>query len=366
MKYFYFSRWNNLFTLFSFKFSIFLLLFFSGFICIRAQTENQATESDKSRTSFVTEKGISHKQTGTITKNSVQIAINTTKPQKSFYNEIKKDKAKFSLFFEPKKSEKKRITLINKTVEVENNSVIEKEPDFDVEDNSDLSEFKPDEKVKKNLYFLPEEKYKEKFHWKPAFIQSGIFLGIQHGFRLMQKKTVREFDGPFFKDWLISIKNLRGWGDGDSPPINYIAHPLQGGVTGRIFINNSDNAKRQIFSKSADYWESRFKTFVWSALWSTQFEMGPFSEANIGNVGLLEKNGKSSMAWVDLVITPVVGTGVVIGEDAIDRYILKNWLERKKGGRVTPKIKFFRTLLTPTTSFSNILRGKYPWKRDFR
>lgn len=222
-----------------------------------------------------------------------------------------------------------------------------------------------DEKLKSYKY-VANDQYKEKFHWKPALIQSGIFLGIQHGFRLLQKKTVREFDGPFFKDWATSVKNLRGWADGDSTAINYIAHPLQGGVTGRIFINNSDHAKRQQFSKSKEYWESRFRTFIWSAVWSTQFELGPFSEATIGNVGLIERNGHSSMAWVDMVITPVVGTGVVIGEDAIDRYILKNWLERKKGGRVTPKIKILRSILTPTTTFSNILRGKYPWHRDFR
>ncbi len=35
---------------------------------------------------------------------------------------------------------------------------------------------------------IPQIKEKEKFHWKPALVQSGIFLGIQHGFRLTQEK----------------------------------------------------------------------------------------------------------------------------------------------------------------------------------
>jgi hypothetical protein len=104
---------------------------------------------------------------------------------------------------------------------------------------------------------------------------------------------------------------------------------------------------------------------AWSAVWSTQFEFGPLSEASLGNVGLNPKPGYSQMAYVDLVVTPVAGTGVVIGEDAIDKYILKNWLERKSGKR-TVKIKLLRSLLTPTTSFSNLLRGKAPWKRDDR
>lgn len=207
---------------------------------------------------------------------------------------------------------------------------------------------------------------KERFHWKPALVQSGIFLGIQHGFRLFQPKTTREFGGPFFHDWGNSIKNLRGWNDGDSAFTNNFAHPLQGGVTGRIFVNNSDRAKKLEFGKSKEYWESRLKAFVWSAAWSTQFEIGPFSEATIGNVGLRQKNGHSTMAWTDLVMTPTVGTAVLVEEDMVDKYVLKNWLERKNNYRVTTKIKVLRSILTPTTSFSNLLRGKVPWKRDTR
>ncbi|MCA1624804.1 MAG: hypothetical protein LC778_13575 [Acidobacteria bacterium] len=99
---------------------------------------------------------------------------------------------------------------------------------------------------------------KEKFHWKFALIESGVFLGFQHGFRMLQKKTTRELGGPFFRDWAQSVKNLRGWEDGDNLFTNYIAHPGQGAITGRIFINNSDRSKKQEFGKSKKYWESRF------------------------------------------------------------------------------------------------------------
>ncbi|HEY8558876.1 MAG TPA: hypothetical protein VIL74_00630 [Pyrinomonadaceae bacterium] len=221
----------------------------------------------------------------------------------------------------------------------------------------------PAEELAEDKDELP--KSEERFHWKPALAQSGIFLGIQHAFRLSQKKTKRELPGPFFRDWGNSVKSLHGWRDGDSGFINYVAHPLQGGVTSRIFINNSDRAKRQEFGKSKDYWVSRLKSAAWSTVWGVQFELGPISEATIGNVGLRRKKGYSPMAYVDLVITPTVGTGVAIGEDAIDKYILKNWLERKDG-RATWKIKFLRSVLTPTTSFTNLLRGKPPWKRDNR
>lgn len=202
---------------------------------------------------------------------------------------------------------------------------------------------------------------KEKFHWKPALLQSGIFLGIQHGFRMTQEKTRRELGGSFFRDWAQSVKALRGWKDGDNFFTNYIAHPLQGGLTGRIFVNNSDRAKKQEFGKSKKYWESRFKAFVWSAVWSTQFELGPISEASLGNVGIREKNGHSTMAWGDFVITPTLGTGVLIAEDAIDKYILKNWIEKKISSKFV--IKMFRVIFTPTTSVANLLRLKKPsWR----
>src|SRR5215213_1416168 len=77
----------------------------------------------------------------------------------------------------------------------------------------------------------------EVFHWKAALIQSGIFLGIQHGVRLTQKKTKDELGGPFFKDWGQSVRNVRGWRDGDGTFTNYFAHPMKGAFTGRIFVN---------------------------------------------------------------------------------------------------------------------------------
>ncbi len=214
-----------------------------------------------------------------------------------------------------------------------------------------------------------EESYqsetREKFHWKPALIQSLKFLTIQHSYRMTQEKTRRELGGAFFRDWAKSVKGLRGWRDPDSFFINYVLHPLQGGLTGRIFVVNSDRANRQEFGKSKQYWESRFKAFIWSTVWSTQFEFGPLSEASLGNVGIREKRGRSTMAYVDLVVTPTLGTGVLIAEDAIDKYILRNWLE-KKFRRLSVTIKILRCLLTPTTAFSNVLRGKAPWRRDFR
>ena len=202
------------------------------------------------------------------------------------------------------------------------------------------------------------------FHWKPAIQQSLIMLAVQHSFRMVQKKTTDQLGGNFFKDYFDSVKALQGWRDGDNAFTNYFAHPLQGATTGRIYINNSDRAKKLDFSLSREYWRSRMKALIWSAAWSTQFELGPISEASIGNVGKTWKDGHCTMAYVDLVVTPVVGTAVLIGEDAIDKYVLKNWIERGSDNKV--KIRILRTFLTPSLSASNLLRGKAPWKRDNR
>lgn len=207
---------------------------------------------------------------------------------------------------------------------------------------------------------------KKQFHWKPALTQSLIFLGLQQGARMNQEKTRRQLGGKFIREWFESVGTLRGWDDGNKFFTNYVAHPLQGGLTGRIFIQNSDNAKTQEFGKSKEYWESRLKAAAWSAFWSTQFEIGPISEASLGNVGKFTDNKHNLLSYVDLVVTPVGGTGVVIAEDAIDKYILKNWLEKGVTHRLPNRIKFLRVLLTPTTSVANLLRGRLPWVRDFR
>lgn len=239
-------------------------------------------------------------------------------------------------------------------------------PEFKTAENAryDPKDTYPADQDEKPIQDLADDDDVDRFHWKPALAESMYFLGIQHAFRMVQTKTRRELKGPFFADWGMSVENLGRWRDGDRAATNYFAHPLQGAVTGRIFVNNSDKAKRQQFGRSKDYWESRFKAMLWSTVWSTQFELGPLSEASIGNVGLYDREGPNLMGWVDLVITPTAGTGVMIGEDIIDKYILRKWLERKIKSKT--RIRIYRTFFTPVQSFTNVLGGKVPWKRDNR
>ena len=202
-----------------------------------------------------------------------------------------------------------------------------------------------------------------KFHWKGALVQSAAFLAVQHGFRMTEEKTRSELDGPFFRDWKESVANLRGWDDGVKFFTNYIAHPMQGAITSRIFIHNSGKSLRQEFGGSKPYWSSRMKAMAWSALWSLQFEIGPISESSLGNVGQrLHDDGRSRLTYLDIVITPTVGTGLAIAEDMIDKYVLRGWVEKKIHNKALRNI--ISGLLTPTTSFANMMRFHSPWYRE--
>lgn len=200
------------------------------------------------------------------------------------------------------------------------------------------------------------KKTKEGFQWGSAIRQSLLFLAVQHGYAYSQEKTRRELKGNFFGDYIKSVKSLKGWNDGGRFFTNYIAHPMQGSFTGFIQIQNDPKGKQQRFGSSGDYWQSRMKAMAWSAAWSTQFEIGLLSQASIGNVGL-----KGKQTYIDLIITPTVGTAMLITEDAIDRFLIERIESKTKNYYL---MIFSRMLLNPTRTVANLVRFKLPWYRD--
>ncbi|HVF55540.1 MAG TPA: hypothetical protein VM934_05270 [Pyrinomonadaceae bacterium] len=196
------------------------------------------------------------------------------------------------------------------------------------------------------------------FHWKQAFEQSLLLLAIQHGYAMTQPKTRRELRGPFLKDYFESLGNLHGWADGGRFFTNYLAHPLQGAATGFIQVQNDPKGMKLQFSNTPEYWHSRMKAFAWSAANSTQFELGPLSQAAIGNVGKARK-----LTYVDLVITPTMGTALLISEDVLDRYVVRR-IEAHSNSTFLRVAA--RMLLNPSRGCANMLRFKKPWHRDNR
>ena len=97
---------------------------------------------------------------------------------------------------------------------------------------------------------------------------------------------------------------------------------------------------------------------AWSAAYSTSFELAPWGEAGIGNVGY----DRGTMAFVDLVVTPLGGFGLMVLEDYVDATLIRK-IERGGSER---RARVFRVLLNPSRSLANVLRFTRPSHRDGR
>lgn len=223
---------------------------------------------------------------------------------------------------------------------------------------------------------------KGSLHWGPAIWQSLEFLAVEHSFRIASDPYARYLliHKPFWHDYFAAASHFEmyRWGDGDDFLVNYIGHPLQGAVSGDIFLQNDPRGRSARFGRSSGYWHSRLQAMAWAAAYSAYFEIGPvLSEAAIGNEGgytyvptcgfypceqksgIRHKPPTNNTGWVDFVITPVVGTGWIVMEDAIER----EFVDRIAKGSSAPEYKVLRGALAPSHTFSNLLAGKSPWYR---
>jgi hypothetical protein len=196
--------------------------------------------------------------------------------------------------------------------------------------------------------------------WKGAFTDSLRLLFIEHTTRVaFQQKTRRELGGNFFADYQRSLKIPDTWGDGDSGAVNYIGHPIHGAASGFIWLDHEDGSHDLRLGFSKEYWASRGRATAWAAIYSIQFEVGPVSEASIGNVGMRP----NTTGWVDHVVTPAGALGFMIAEDAVDRFLVVR-IESWTRNRVIRAIA--RTVLNPSRALSNGAQGRAPWSRAMR
>jgi len=196
--------------------------------------------------------------------------------------------------------------------------------------------------------------------WKGAITDSLRLLVIEHSTRIaFQGKTRRELGGHFFGDYGRSLRIPKTWEDGDNWGINYIGHPIHGAAAGFIWLDHEDGAHDPDLGFSREYWASRARGTAWAAWYSIQFEVGPLSEASIGNVGMRPETA----GWVDHVVTPVGGLAFMVAEDALDRYLITR-IESWTKNRVLRAIA--RTALNPSRTMSNAAQGRSPWFRAVR
>jgi hypothetical protein len=232
----------------------------------------------------------------------------------------------------------------------------------------------------------PHPEVREPYHWKGLLLQSFAFDLLQNATRIItadQNDRHILLNKPFWSDYWASLQqfNMRRWNDGDSFKVNYIGHPMQGAIAGYIEVQNDPRGRGQRISKTQAYWHSRFRAFLWNAAYSTQWEIGPLGETAVFNQGgftypirCSKHHGTSNYCenpdtmytnntgWVDFIITPVVGTLWQIGEDTIDRYISDPLVDRHPNAF---GYKVMRSSLNPPRSLANMLRGRYPWYRDY-
>jgi opacity protein-like surface antigen len=206
----------------------------------------------------------------------------------------------------------------------------------------------------------PEKEKGEGIHWKSVLLESGLFLGLQHGYRFASEPGTRDgLQGPFFGNYANSVENLHGWADGDPFFVNYVGHPMQGAVTGFILVQNDPKGATVEYGNNAVYWKSRFKAAAWSWAYSEQFEIGPLSESSLGHV----QSYFPQQGFVDHVITPVIGTGWLVAEDYLDKYVIKRFEDHTENVLLRMMV---RGWLNPSRSMANMMRMKVPWYRDSR
>ncbi len=162
-----------------------------------------------------------------------------------------------------------------------------------------------------------------------------------------------------WKGYYNALSNLHGWADGDPFYVNYGGHPMHGAVAGYLWVQNDGKYRKAEFGNHSFYWKSRLRATAYSWAYSTQFEIGPLSEASIGKI----QRQYPQQGFVDHVATPTVGTAWMIAEDALDRFVIHRFEDRFENLHAPMMV---RSWLNPARSFANLLRLKEPWYRDTR
>lgn len=195
--------------------------------------------------------------------------------------------------------------------------------------------------------------------WRVANQESLLFTGIMHGFNLWTEAGTRDtLNGHWLQDYLDSVGELRGWSDSDTFMSPYIGHTIEGSVFGYIERQNDPQFRAVQWGDGRVYFISLLRSMAFSAVWHTQWKIGPISEASIGNVML-----HASPGFITLTDTPTLGTVEMMGEDALDRYLIMG-IENRTANQ--PLILLVRSFLNPGRSFANLMAIRSPWHRETR
>lgn len=196
--------------------------------------------------------------------------------------------------------------------------------------------------------------------WKPLVRESLLYLTIMHSYRIATEQKTREALGDsVLGGYFKALGSMHGWSDGDGYFENYLGHPIQGSVSANLWIGNDPRYSSAEFGKSRDYWMGRLRAYGFAWAYSEQFEIGPISEASLGQI----QRYCCAYGFVDHVITPNTGIAWLIGEDVLDKYVVRK-IEDHTRNKTLRAIA--RVSLNPTRSFANAISRRAPWYRSTR
>jgi len=197
--------------------------------------------------------------------------------------------------------------------------------------------------------------------FKPTKMTKMVIYGLQltfyeHVMRIATQEFTRtQLEGKFWPEYFDSVHVPQQWGDKDHWQVNYIGHAISGGAFARIWMEQREPKE----AGHATYFKGLGRALIYATLFSIQYEMGPMSEASIGNVGL----NPADLGWGDYVWTPIGGVLWTMGEDAIDRYAL-TWIDKHvpfKMARVAARL-----IGNPSRMLANVGMNRTPWNRSDR
>ena len=97
------------------------------------------------------------------------------------------------------------------------------------------------------------------------------------------------------------------------------------------------------------------RALAFSAAYSTQWEVGPLSEAMLGLSPTKE-------GVADLVITPTLGFAWMLAEDALEEHLVRR-IERRGNATWT---RVARMVFSPSRMLANVAGLRVPWHRTDR
>jgi hypothetical protein len=197
--------------------------------------------------------------------------------------------------------------------------------------------------------------------FQPTTIPKVAWYGIQltfyeHVMRIAtQSFTRQQLKGKFWPDYFDSVHVPQHWGDKDHWQVNYIGHAISGGAFTRVWIEQREPRTMT----ASQYLKAVGRATIYTAIFSVQYEMGPMSEASIGNVGMNPKD----LGWSDYIWTPIGGALWTMAEDACDKYVLA-YIDKHVPFMMAKAAA--RMILNPSRMLANIGMNRSPWNRDER